>query len=696
LKIEFLTIFSFILGIISSDNIPFYYILPALLLFFLHRIDKKFLFIFLLFFTSGYYLTENYKKNQISEKLEFSKIHLLEGDVLTIKEKKFEREITLNIKKIYTDNGYKKWKGKILLITKNNEKLIPGEKLRIKNFYVIEIHSSKNPSEFNYKKFMERKGIFYMIKSDNIEKIDSEKNLKLLCSIIREKIERRIENHMKFNPDGCELVKLITIGSDDPPDFLKEIGIKSGIYHLFVISGIHIVFLILFLKILFIPFQKINNTHPKIFPILLLSTLWFYDFLCGFKIPVTRAVTMTSFYFIFEIIGRKIKPIKSIILACFLFLLINPYNIYSVSFLLSFLSTAGILIIPKKIKLRKNFITNPLIATISAQLFILPILFYNFGNFFPVGIINNLIFTPFIGFLTINSFISIFFPFFFFILNFATDIFLKLLIFISHISIKVNLYFPVLFVFIYYFSLFMIFTQMKKSLKFTLLLSTILFLIFYNNFNRQRKEEIIFFSLRKPFILIYKEKKGTVITSSIIENPSFYKSTFYKFLKERKIKIENVILFGNKFSENLVFILKYCKNIYIPETILKPPYFTDKIVKTYSMNDKIILNDFIFSFEKNSLLIKYNHFKFLIILDENFEKSMVEDRYFLIYPAEFKKNEEIINNLKPLFLILQKEVKKFENLKSLCQNYYLNKSSVILDLKTGIIEYWRKNDKRKY
>ncbi|HOK55758.1 MAG TPA: ComEC/Rec2 family competence protein [bacterium] len=700
MNIEILILFSFVLGIVLNDFLPFYYIFSLLPLFFISEINRKFIIIFLLFFLSGYYITENYKRKLIPEKIDFSQNSVIEGEIINIKEKKFEREIVLNIKKIYKDNENKIWKGKVLLKTRNNDKLLPGENLRIKEFSISKIYPPKNPSEFNYKKFMERQGIFYLIKSDSIEKTESRKNLRLLNSYIREKIEKRIENYMKFNPDGYEIVKLITIGSDDPPDFLKEIGIKSGIYHLFVISGIHIIFLILFFKILFIPFQKINNTHPKFFPFLLLFILWFYDFLCGFKIPVTRAVLMVSFYLIFEIFERKIEPIKSIILAGFLLLFINPYNIYSISFLLSFLSTFGILIIPGKIKLKRNFITNSFISTFSAQLFILPVLFYNFGFFYPFGILNNLLFTPLVGFLTINSFISIFLPFLFFILNFATNIFLKLLIFISNFSLKVNVYFPLFFILIYYFSLFIIFVPLKKSLRFITSFLIILLLVFFQvNLKENKKEEVIFFSLKNPFILINKESKGILITSNKIENPVFYKSTLYKLLKEKKIKIEKAIITGKNFSENLIFISKYCKNIYISDSILKPCFFNYENIKSFHNDDKIITDNFLFSFKKGNLLVKYDNFKFLIILDEDLEKSITEDKYFLIYLVAYKKNnknDEIINSLQSPFLILQKETKKFENLKSLCQNYHLNKSSIILNLKTGMINYWRTNDIRKY
>ncbi|MFN4226829.1 MAG: ComEC/Rec2 family competence protein [Candidatus Ratteibacteria bacterium] len=691
MEVEILILLSFIVGILSSNYFSFYYIFPLLPLIFLQKINKKLIISFLLFFFLGYCFTEINKKNQKKEKIDLAKISSIEGEIISIKDKKFEREIKLKIKKISTPYKDINYNAKILLLTKNYDKFLPGQTLKIKDFFISQVNPPKNPFEFNYKKFLERQGIHYIVKTDNIELVRGKKNLKILASFIREKIKKRIENNMKFNPDGCELVKLITIGSDDLPDFLKEIGIKSGIYHLFVISGIHVLYLFLFFKILFIPFQKINNIYPKLFPSLLLFVLWFYAFLCGFHIPVTRAVLMFSFYLIFEILDRKIEPLKSLIFACFLFLLINPNNIYSISFLLSFLATYGILIIPKKINLKKSFIITSFISTISAQLFVLPIILYNFAFFYPVGIINNLIFTPFVGFLTINSFISIFIPVFFFPLNFTTSIFLKLLVFISNLSFKVNIYFPLLYVLIFYSFLFILFLSVRKKLKLFISFLLFLVLIFYSNFNKNRKKEIFFFSSKNPFVLVIDEKKGILITSNKIENPNFYKTTFYKTLKKEKIKIEKIISIGNGFLENFIFISRYSEEIYLPSSISKPNNF--KNCKNYKENDQIPFSDrFIFSIKNGNIIIESNNMKVLLILNENLKDTLIVDKYFLVYPIEFKKNKEnvkLINNLKVPFFILQKNLKKFENLRSLCENYYLNISPVIVDLKTGIIDYWR-------
>jgi ComEC/Rec2-related protein len=622
-------------------------------------------------------------KNNISE---------IDGFVVSCKEKPFETDIILKVEKLIIDGKPYKWNGKIIVKTKRKFEFLKNEKLKIKNPLVNEIPEPKNPFEFDYKKFLKRNGISFVVETETIEFPKTKINTFLFFSYLRKLIEKRIENHMKFNKDGAELVKLITIGNDDIPYFIRELGVRTGIYHLFVISGIHIIFLVIFLKIIFIPFQKINNTKPKFFPVILLTFLWFYNFLCGFKIPVTRAVMMVSFYIIFEIFDRYIEPINSIILTALLFLIFNPSNIYSISFYLSFLSTTGIIVLHKKINLikKRNFLINNFLATISAQIFILPILFYNFGYFYPSGIITNLIFTQIVGIILILSFISILFPILFTLLNFITNYFLKALNLISNFSPAINIYFPLSFVFVYYFLLFLFLSGIKINKKFIITGLTVISLIpFY--FKKSDKKEIIFFSSKSPLILINSEGRGALIIFDKIENPKHYREIIYKFTKSEKVKIEKIFLIDEGFSDNIFFASKFSKEIYLSESI-NFPYIPCKNLKRFVDNEKIDFYDLEFILKDGNLIIKDAFIKILIFLKENIESFNVNDSYFLIYLAKFKKNkknEEKINNLKPLYLLIYKNLKKFENLKSLCQNYYLEKSAVILNLKTKEIRYYR-------
>ncbi|MCX7917676.1 MAG: hypothetical protein N2589_06070 [bacterium] len=224
----------------------------------------------------------------------------------------------------------------------------------------------------------------------------------------------------------------------------------------------------------------------------------------------------------------------------------------------------------------------------------------------------------------------------------------------------------------------------------------VLSLLFYINLKRNKEEEIIFFSTKNPFVLIHSGEKGLLVLSSKIENPNFYKNTISKMLREEKIKVEKIIFIGDKFLENLIFTSKFCKIMYLPKSVLSPPLNQNKNIFCWEEEKNVIFDKFLISSIGGNLQIEYDNLKILILLNENLAEINYPCKYFLIYPVNFKKNEkneQILNRLKPFFFIFQKRIKKFENLQSLCKNYYLNNSCVILNLKSKIIKYWRDNGK---
>ena len=83
--------------------------------------------------------------------------------------------------------------------------------------------------------------------------------------------------------------------------------------------------------------------------------------------------------------------------------LANPLIIlYNISFQLSMLATAGLIILSPKLENKFNFITNKfqirgiIAATLSTQIFLLPYLIYKIGEVSFVGILANILVLPLI------------------------------------------------------------------------------------------------------------------------------------------------------------------------------------------------------------------------------------------------------------------------------------------------------------
>ncbi|MCD6408271.1 ComEC/Rec2 family competence protein, partial [bacterium] len=416
---------------------PFALFLPFL------KYSKK-LALFIFFIIAGITLSFLKSAGDVSD-ISRSGIEEVEGVILSkYKDTPFSSGYVVRIKKVKSDGEEKNFKGKILLEIKGKRDIERGRIVEIKNVKLKVISPPKNPGDIDFRNYWKRKNIFFECEGDVYLK-EYSSFLSFLISKIRKRIKTKIEKYFRYCPEEKELIETITIGKEKIPRFLKEIGIKTGTYHLLVISGIHLSFILLLLKILFLPFQRINNTHPKLFPFLSLVFLWLYAEITGFRIPVIRAVLMFTFFFFGELFERDIDGISSIIMAAFTFLLFSPSSIFDVSFQLSFFATLGIVLFYRKFKkyFQKNVIFSIILLTISAQIFVFPLILYHFGNFSIGGIFNNIIFVPFTGIIVIFSFLFFFIPFFSIFVEFLLSFYLKSLVFFSSFSPLIQISFSI-------------------------------------------------------------------------------------------------------------------------------------------------------------------------------------------------------------------------------------------------------------
>ncbi|MCQ2480032.1 MAG: ComEC/Rec2 family competence protein, partial [Clostridia bacterium] len=113
----------------------------------------------------------------------------------------------------------------------------------------------------------------------------------------------------------------------------------SGISHLFAVSGLHLSVWIMSLYILIKKFTK-RRGAPEIISIVF--TL-FFVVLTGFTVSVCRAGLMLALVLISKIIDEDNDSFNSLGIALFVILLVNPMAAVSVSLLLSFSATLGII-----------------------------------------------------------------------------------------------------------------------------------------------------------------------------------------------------------------------------------------------------------------------------------------------------------------------------------------------------------------
>ena len=271
--------------------------------------------------------------------------------------------------------------GGILLIgDKSGSQFYQGEILRFNS----QLNIMEESKEFSYIAFS----------SKEPERISWQFPILTFRSKIKKKIEDKMDN---LSPDVSSLFKaLFTGNSDSLPRQIKESFRKSGVMHLLALSGFHVAIIVLFFTVLLKPIVGKKGAFLISIPLII-----FYLFFAGAGPSLLRAVLMYVIGGIFYCFNRKISLLTILFLTIIIQLLISPVQGYSLSFQLSYLALAGIIILGKVISFRlkplfPQFLSLPLSASIAAQIITAPLLIFHFRELYPIGIFSALLLTPLI------------------------------------------------------------------------------------------------------------------------------------------------------------------------------------------------------------------------------------------------------------------------------------------------------------
>lgn len=200
---------------------------------------------------------------------------------------------------------------------------------------------------------------------------------------IRQKIIATFQNVLSKDSSALLLGIVFGIKVDFSKDFLQDLK-TVGVMHVIAASGMNVTMVAGFLFYIFSLFLKRQWAIG-----LSIFGLVFYDFLAGFQSSIIRASIMAVLAFSAQILGKQKDAIYILFLTGFIMLFYNPGFLTDVGFQLSFVSTLGILIIPRLFQKWQNGISADLITTFSAQVATLPILVGSFGIYSFWSIVVN-------------------------------------------------------------------------------------------------------------------------------------------------------------------------------------------------------------------------------------------------------------------------------------------------------------------
>ena len=241
-----------------------------------------------------------------------------------------------------------------------------------------------------------------------------------IANSIRETIKHKIE--IIFDDDKADILKGLLLGETEQiEEDIKE-GFKiANISHILAISGMHISYLIIGIKIAFE--KRIGKRKTRIMTIILLII---YTFITGFSPSVIRAVSMQIVAISSKILYRKNDLINSLAISLLGTLIYHPFLILHVGLQLSYLGTIGIFLLkPNLSKILDSIFTNKkklkeksklvekikemLAVSLSAQIMILPIMLYHFNIIGIYFLVTNLLVGFIIGPILILTFFCILF-----------------------------------------------------------------------------------------------------------------------------------------------------------------------------------------------------------------------------------------------------------------------------------------------
>jgi len=407
-KIFFLLASSFIGGIFC---ISFYYprlvdsfyffivlILSLVTLVIFYEDKKYYLIVFsVLSFIFGAWLTSAKLEKIINLNKESKSFS---GEVLVTK----EPEIKERMQKVIVQTEKEE---KFLIATTAYVKYNYGDKLKID--CTLEIPENKDG--FDYRLYLAKDDIIYLCKSPKLELLASSQGSWVYEAIlkVKNKLQDKIIALLPAPQSGL-MIGLILGGDDKLSQSVQDSFSKTGLTHVVAVSGYNVTIVAEYLMLLGI-FLGLWRRQAFWFAI---GGIALFVVMTGLPASAVRAGVMGSLILWAMKNGRLANARNSIVFAAGVMLLWNPLLLrWDVGFQLSFLATIGIVYfypLLEKYAIKKqgiSFLSEILFLTLSAQVFVLPIILTDFQKLSVISPLANLVVLPIIPLTMLLGFLMV-------------------------------------------------------------------------------------------------------------------------------------------------------------------------------------------------------------------------------------------------------------------------------------------------
>ena len=326
------------------------------------------------------------------------------SDLPAEKKKTVKAEVTLQHAKV--SGAWRPVTGKVIVYIEKDSasRLLQAGGRIVFSAPLRQVNPPLNPNEFDYKKYLALKNIFYTayLPSDDWNAVagSEEFSVYTFSQQVRQRL-LRIYRESGLKGDEFAMVSALVLGYDDEIDQpLMTAYSHTGTLHVLSVSGLHvgIIYLMLSYLLAFLD-RKLLLKWLKV--LLVLVVLWFFVLLAGFSAPAVRAVLMFSLILVGKTLFEHVEVTNIVFAAAFFSLCYNPFWLADVGFQLSYLAVLGIIILYPRFYNMFTFsssLADKIWAlcsvSIAAQIATLPLTLYYFHQLPVLFLLTNLVLIP--------------------------------------------------------------------------------------------------------------------------------------------------------------------------------------------------------------------------------------------------------------------------------------------------------------
>lgn len=482
--------------------------------YYLYRQEKVLLYIacfLVMILFSHYYILEQIF-NQ--ERIEVGEITEVSGRVVEVENRELTNKITIQ-------SGIKK-----MIIYDSSQIQFSLSDMVVATGRILPTDHARIPNGFNYKTYLKHEKSILTMKADEIRVEKKQYHINL----VREYVITYV-NYF-FEGEANLLLKALVIGKEDFSDDLKKDLNINGILHLFAISGSHIGLFVVVLDL----FCK--KYHIKYGTLYICIFLFLFLVITNFQPSIVRAVICFYLWQCNTLFKLHLSRLDIISISFIGLLIYNPYYMYQLGFILSYIMTFTIILMASIYRKYPKW-QQACFISLTAFVVTLPITININHEINLLSPITNLFFITLVeGFIMPISFIVFVFP--------PLGIFYKYLaLFFIYLTKLFARWFVILIpcahipfssIFLYYVLLLAIFFFFhRKTIRKIMILFFSIFLCILNNIVVfQFYTEVIFLDVYHGESILIKEKNNRC--NALIDTGDSRNDDVVQYLKQKGIK----------------------------------------------------------------------------------------------------------------------------------------------------------------